>query len=140
MHGQRPFGRVFATVEWKAVWAALALRVDVDTPHLIGEGIDQTTHLRGILAENTELLAEIGIEDVFDDCFQITVNHHRYNRPELFFVVHTHVGSHRVQHRRIEERLTDFSPAGVDDVGAFADSIGHKPGQKISLAWLWQGR
>nr|GFD55086.1 hypothetical protein [Tanacetum cinerariifolium] len=56
---QSAFCRVLATVEREAVRAALALGVDIDPTDLIGERIHQTTDLLGIVAEDTQLLAEV---------------------------------------------------------------------------------
>ncbi|MNV89894.1 hypothetical protein D3C71_1842280 [compost metagenome] len=103
MYRQGAFGAVLAAVERISVGAALALRVDVDAPDLVGEDVDQAADGRRVIAEQAQLLAVVGVQYIVDHCLQVAVGHHRYQRAELLFVVHAHFPADRVQQGRVEE-------------------------------------
>ncbi|MCY1432210.1 hypothetical protein D9M71_482010 [compost metagenome] len=125
MHRQGTFSRVFAPIERVTVRTTLALRIEVDAPHLISKGIHQLADLCRIGAEDAQLLPEVRLQHIVDYGLQIAVRHHRHNRPELFFLIDPHRRSDRVEHRWVEEGLPRLASTRIDHLSAFGHRIGH---------------
>ncbi|MDT4855362.1 hypothetical protein FQZ97_897140 [compost metagenome] len=97
MYRQRAFRRVLAAVEREVVRPALALGIDIDTADLVGESIDQPADLRGIVAEQAQLLAEVRVQHIVDHLLHLAVRHDRNQRAELLFMVQAHLRRHRAE-------------------------------------------
>ncbi|MNO92592.1 hypothetical protein D3C76_841730 [compost metagenome] len=112
--------------------------IDVDTPDLVGEGIDQVADGRRVVAEQAQLLAVVGVEHIIDHLLQVAVGHHRHQWPKLLFMVDTHVTRNRIKQRRVEERASAEPAAFVEHSGTLAGGIGHQAIEVVELARLRQ--
>ncbi|MCC2690881.1 MAG: hypothetical protein K0S21_3684, partial [Rhizobiaceae bacterium] len=130
-HRQRALGTVLAPGEGEDVRTALALAVDVHPADLIDQWVDQRPDLVRVGAEDADLLAVLGGDDVFQRRLDILERHDRHDRAELLLPVKLHAFLHREHDRRIEQRLGGSAAALVDDLGALGlgilDRLGHEP-------------
>ncbi|MNY59489.1 hypothetical protein D3C86_1959480 [compost metagenome] len=69
MNRKSSFSGIFPSVEGKTIRTALTLSINVDTPDLIGECINQTPNLGRVSTEDAQLLTEVGLKHVIDHCF-----------------------------------------------------------------------
>ena len=133
---ERSLGRVLAAGERERVGAALAEAVDVHPADLVDQGVDQVRHRVGVLAEDAQLLAVAGLDDVPDGRFQVAERDDGDHRPELLLVVDAHFAGHRVQHCRAEQAHGRVSAAGVDHLRPVRPGVLHQIGQVVDLSRL----